>query len=571
MPAATAVTGSEPSDSAADAAQADAPKRRWLPWVALGLTLVPLLVSAVHLVVAVGNSYHPVGDTAATELITRDIGVHWVSLGPFSRDLWHHPGPALYYVLALPYRLLGSTTAAMNVAALVVNGAAVAGMAIIARRRAGQGAMLVTLLACALLMRSLGPDELQLPWNPYITVLPYGVLVFLTWSLACGDRWALPVAVGVATYLAQTHIGYVALALPLVALGTVWLVVAARTRPIALRAPVLTAVGVGVVMWLPPVVQQLTSEPGNLGLALKWFRYGGRNEEDPAGIAAGWNVVSSQYGLPPEWLLGSRGITGVAEPMSLADPLLPVLLVAVVLAAVALWRWRTPAAAELSVVWALASLVGIVATARTVGAVFEYRLGWTHLLGAIGGIIVAWAGWQAVVRWRPALEHRVLVPAGVAGLAVLAVVTSVTMVDADDSEASARLRELVPDVVEALPPGDGVVVVDGGMTIDGLTYGPGLLLQLERRGVDARLPQGDIALGTHRQHEGGAGRGYLLVVVGARIPSMEATPGATLVAYGGDLTLDELRDDAAAGVTVPDHAATAVFLMAPTSSGPGET
>ena len=66
--------------------------------LAVVLTVVPLIVSAVALLLGPGD-YVAIGDLAATELITRDVGRHAVELGPYSRDGWHHPGPALFYVL----------------------------------------------------------------------------------------------------------------------------------------------------------------------------------------------------------------------------------------------------------------------------------------------------------------------------------------------------------------------------------------------------------------------------------------------------------------------------------------
>jgi hypothetical protein len=131
-------------------------------------------------------------------------------------------------VLALPYRLLGASSIALPLGALAINGASVAGMAVVARRRGGIPLMLITLLGCALVMRSFGPEQLRLPWHAWVTVFPYGLLVFLTWAMACGDRRALPVAVLVGSFVAQTHVGYVALALPLVALGAAWLVASHR-------------------------------------------------------------------------------------------------------------------------------------------------------------------------------------------------------------------------------------------------------------------------------------------------------------------------------------------------------
>jgi hypothetical protein len=57
-------------------------------------------------------------------------------------------------------------------------------MAVVARRRGGVPLILITLVGCALVMRSSGPEQLRLPWHAWVTVLPYGLLVFLTWAMA---------------------------------------------------------------------------------------------------------------------------------------------------------------------------------------------------------------------------------------------------------------------------------------------------------------------------------------------------------------------------------------------------
>ena len=49
--------------------------------LALALTLIPLAVSAAALLLGHGN-YVAIGDLAATELITRDVGRYAVVLGP---------------------------------------------------------------------------------------------------------------------------------------------------------------------------------------------------------------------------------------------------------------------------------------------------------------------------------------------------------------------------------------------------------------------------------------------------------------------------------------------------------
>jgi hypothetical protein len=507
-----------------------------------------------------------------TELVTRDVGRYDVELGPFSRDGWHHPGPAMYVLLAVPYRLLGSTASALDVGALVINGASVVGMAVIARRRGGLAPAVLTLVGCALVMRSFGPDEVRLPWNPYVTLLPYALLVFLTWAMTCRDRWALPLAVGVASFLAQSHIGYVALAAPLLAFGAAWLVgsVLRQRREEGSTAslgplvrPVLVALAVGTVMWMPPLVEEITGDPGNLTRAWEWFRGGGTHAEPARGYLLGWRLVTSQYGVPPEWLFGERPLAGVAEPGYLYDPMAPVLLVLVAGALYLLWRSRPEGSGHLVAVWLAASVAGVVATARTVGPVYEYRVGWVRVLGMVAGIITAWAGWSALVAWRPALERRVLVPASLAVLAVLALGGSVTHVNAGRPQPreSAALAALVPGVVDGLPGGDGPVLVDGAMSFEANVLASGLLLQLERRGVDARLVAGDRSAGEHRMDDGPPRRAWLVVATGGEIPAVEAGPGSSLLAFDGDRSIEKLRADVAAGEEVPEGAAVAVILV----------
>lgn len=519
---------------------------------------------------------HPTSDLAGTELLTRDVGRRMVLLGPYSRDGWHHPGPLAAYVYAVPYRLLGSSAAAMGAAALLVNAAAVAGMAVVARRRGGPPLALLTLVVAAVLLRALGPDVLRVPWNPYVTVLPYGLLVFLAWALLARDRWALPPAVFTFSFVAQTHAGYVALGLPLLAVGAVGLVVGtlrsrpaegeerppstwrARARP--LLAPVAAAATVGAVVWAPPVYEELTRSPGNLTEVVRWFDSG----EPTRGWGVGWRLVSGQYGVVPEWLTGLRApavFTG--EPRVVDEPVLPVLVLLVAAAVAVLVRHRVAGGGALAAAWLVASVAGIAATARVIGPAYAYRTGWTLVLGAVGGLLVAWAAGREVMRRIPsgAVVRRAVAPVALVVLAVLAASTSLTFVRAGvpEAAAAARIGGVVPGVLAALPAGDGPVLVDGRSGWGGLIQAPGLVLELEREGVDARLA-GSTAVGAHRSYDGGALRARLVIAAGGSIPAAEAAADRTLVAYDGTLSLRALRARVAAGETVADDDALAVFL-----------
>ena len=118
---------------------------------------------------------------------------------------------------------MGGWSIALPVGAVAINAAAIAGMALVARRRGGRSLMLLTLLGSALLVRALGPEYLLNPWNPYVPALAFGLVVFLTWAMTCGETWALPVAAGVGSFCIQTHVGYVPLVVPLLVWGFGWL------------------------------------------------------------------------------------------------------------------------------------------------------------------------------------------------------------------------------------------------------------------------------------------------------------------------------------------------------------
>src|SRR5690606_27198625 len=181
-----------------------------------------------------------------------------------------------------------------------------------------------------------------------------------------------------------------------------------------------------------------------------------------------------------------------------------------------LWRRGMRPALRLAAVWLLASLLGVVAVARTVGPVYEYRIRWSSALGMVSGMVVALAGADAALRRRPGPPRRRGGPAAGA--------------------AEARLAGVLPDVVGALaglPADDRPVLVDGRTTFEPRAYARGLVLELERRGLDARLA-GDPVVGEHRADDGGPRRAHLLIETGERIERTAARDDTRLVGRDGD-------------------------------------
>ena len=86
------------------------------------------------------------------------------------------------------------------------------------------------LLLVAALMWSMGSELLIDIWQPHALLLPFCALVALTIAVACGDVMMLPVWVGVASLIVQTHVAYVYAVGALVVVVAVALALQLRAR-----------------------------------------------------------------------------------------------------------------------------------------------------------------------------------------------------------------------------------------------------------------------------------------------------------------------------------------------------
>jgi hypothetical protein len=521
--------------------------------VAIGVSVLPLVVSAIALAVKVGSDYAAGSDIGLTELRTLDVGRHPVLLGPYSRDGWNHPGPALFYALALPYRLAGSHSIGLAIGALLINALAITGIALVARRVAGLPCMLVTLVGCAVLMRSLGPVFLRNPWNPYIAILPFALLVYLTWAMTCGEAWALPVGAGIGSFCIQTHVGYAPLAAPLLAWGAAALVVRAvrarrergdehkRGYRALIRASVV-AVAVLVVMWLPAIIQQFLDSPGNLTEVVRYFK-------DPNGathsLAEGYRVVSGQFELTPQWLTGHLDVIPFSgEPYLLYSAPLPLLLMPLAVALLAFWRWRYAKAIRLGGVLLVALIVGLFSVTQIVGPAYAYRLQWTWFLGTLAFIMVLWAAWTLIERHTRAPDgQRVLLALTLSVLIVLSGINTVsaTRPGAPQDDMSSALNKLGPAIEAALPKARGDVLVQSTPAAYG--YQPGVVRYLEARGIQVRVDRSlEDSYGRHRVHQPDSPlRSAMTIAADEDFDERISSPNLRLVAYWGTRTREQRK------------------------------
>jgi hypothetical protein len=478
-------------------------RRNGLLAVTIVAIAIPFVVGVVWRLAAAHDPPFPSFDPALLELGVSAVGEHSVLVGPYSRFGWNHPGPLYLYWLAVPYRLFGSTYPALAVGAVFVNLAAAVGLVLVALRRGSTALATWTGVAVIVYLAAAGPVAFD-TWNPWVTILPFALALLLAWTFACGDLWAFPVLVAVATFLVQTHVAYVGPVTAVVAGALVVVAFDARrvrrdadewlARRRALTRTALVAGLVLVVLWIPPVVDQLLHDPGNLGQLFQFVREGQSDHSLGEGIEAVWRYL----GVLPASLvdgttIGSVGRGGVPAWSSALT------LVAVGAATVVAIRHRMRDQLVLVGFVALAAVMGVLAVSRIVGPSFEYLVHWMSALG-----LVAWIAVGSVV--TASVAHGALrAPPRVWGALsagfVVVVVVAVALLARDvmqaaqveDRDADRPPIEAMADRLERQlpPPGRAEVAMRVPQpTFFAWPWVAGVTLELQRRGHTVRVERG---------------------------------------------------------------------------------
>ena len=370
-----------------------------------------------------------------------------------------------------------------------------------------------------------------------MTLLPFLLLLFVAWSIARGDRWALPVGAGVGSFLVQTHVGYALVVTVVVIAAVVALVVSERGHDEERRWhfwwPTLAVTGaVLFVFWLPVVVQQLTQDPGNVSQLVDFFGNHGREQR----YEDAWHVLALQLGVWPDWLKGASApsLIGTVD-FSAALPV-PLGLFALLGATVLAWRRARPAfLLDCIVLAALAAT--FVAMTRIVGDVLTYLVQWTWALGTATWIAIAWsciATWQAREPEEALRSTRAQRIAGIGLYVVVIAFAAVVVVDSvaaaragtPHPEASAAMKKLGDAAFAALPGRDGVVEVRVRGHEGAYWASAGVADVLEHHGVDVRVgPELEFAYGSHRLVGTDPVRAVVLVADKGALASARALPG----------------------------------------------
>ncbi|HMJ78838.1 MAG TPA: hypothetical protein VK507_22835 [Iamia sp.] len=531
-----------------------------------GLVVLPVLVLVVALA---QRTWYPTGDQAQAELRMLSLPGDVPLVGAAGRIIaddgtqGNHPGPLMFWATWPLYRLLGGSSWAFEAATALVNGAGLVASVALVARRIGRGTTLWYGAVTLVLVGGYGLDVLSQPWNPWVALVPFTLLVLATWSVLDGARWPLVLGVAAASYALQGHVGYAPLVPPLVLMGAVALVVRERPRgradlgPALRRlAPLPVAVVVGLALWSGPIVDLVRHDPSNVDILLEHF---GDPDEEVIGVGNGVEAVLQASNPVGPWVAASTGVRG-----SILPGLVFVVAWAAVAVAVAVRRLDVTLT-RLNAVVGLALVVGTVAVSRVFGALFLYTFRWIVALVALEVFTLGW-GLVVLVRARRA-SSPVVVPSGlrVAALGAVAVLSVATAVRVSSQEIpyenSWRTEaELSRQTVAAVGDGTYLVRWEDPVYLGGLAFG--LVLGLEREGITAGVdPTYRAAVEPHRVMCPGDYDGVLTVVTGlGGIEAWRSQPRSREVAYADIRTPaeraagDRDREQLAAALAVADPA-----------------
>lgn len=537
---------------------------RWRAWqvglLAAVVVGLPLLIAAV---VLHSKRYFPVLDLAMTEFRVRDVGgVHTPLIGLPGRigkfpEQGSHPGPLSFWLLAPVYRLLGSSAWALLASSIVLNMAAVGTAVALGFRRGGwwlAGGVSVWLLVA---MHGYGISLLTQPWNPYLPLIAWTVVVLATWMVLEGDHRMLVVLVAAGTLCAQTHVPYLLLCLGLFALaagvtGYRWFR-GERDGRRPLLISLLASLAVGLVLWIGPIIDQLVHDPGNIRMLQQHFM---NPPEEAIGVAAGLKLLLRHLDLLPALRFGAGGFVAPDSPSMVSGAL----LLAVWLAAVAVaWRLRHRPLLWLHATLGAALVLEAMSMVRIFGKVWYYLTLWAWSISLAIAIVSAATFVVAVRRRRgddarrPLWRGVVVAGAVLSAYAMVSLTVDAAGADVPEPQLSAPLGELVAPTVAAIDDRDASYVVTWTDAAFFGSQGYGLVNELERAGLKVGVdPTFRVPVTPHRVIDRADAAAEIHLATGSYIDEWRADPDAVEVAYADTRTEAEVAEFAQLSQEVRD-------------------
>jgi hypothetical protein len=501
----------------------------------------PFVVSCVR---TIRHGWLPVADTAAISIRAWDVlGAHGPLVGQrTSLSGVYDLGPLEYWLLSLPVHLDPAHGSLWGAALCCILAASLAIEAAWSAFGPAGGALAsAVVLGCVAWFPTVA---LNPTWNPHVGIIWFLATFASACAVMCGRLWWWPVLVGSASVAMQCHLMFALASGGLVLICLATGLVTRKSRRGG-YAWLVTGVGVGMVCWMAPVIQQFTGSQGNMSRLISSQHFATK-----AGLGFGLRSLGAAVLPRTLWWRGLEGapsatIVRIIESHSVLSGVVALLFVTFPLAVA--WRVRSRRLAALAAVTILSALAlvatfaniprtGMATVAWLVSAAYPVGvLAWIAMASALG--LIGWRLLQArdlaatggasgptAVRGR----LRALVPLGWAAVFPLGLLVGVSLAQQADDWPAAFEWRLVPVVStaslrieRAIPPQQVRILVDGPNQLN--TYAVVL-------GVAARLD----AAGYRPEVSGFP----MLAAVG---PNYRFTPGAPLAVVSVEMSGSKTR------------------------------
>jgi hypothetical protein len=531
---------------------------RWIALAAFVLLAVPFVVALVR---AYRGGWVPSGDEANIATRALDVfskhppltGLPSTSFLYGAEVFTYHPGPIEFYLLAIPLRVLGMTTGPL-LTAVAINGAWVCIALWVFFRRLGFGAMLWASVLLQAVMWSAGTSILTDTLLSNMTMYSALATAVLAWAISDGDYRLLPLGAFVGSYGAQQHLATTLLVAVLVVYACVSLAVVLRRakrrdpeHAPAVRKWVYAGVGVGLLCWLPPIVDEIKGRPGNFTAIWDFARDNNR-------ATLGWGRAFRQmfHAITPPTVLGRTDTNGswFIGHVTLARGIVGVLML-VALALVVWWfRRERTSVARLGVITFVVLVAGLFTGSNVPESVemFRanlYRWTWTaaFLMIATLGIAIALLLRRVGAVRAPNVRVQRLAPVALLLVAALVAGCTASIRGADDTNREAKSwafeKRAAKAILARIHKDKRIQVTISGHAA--LTTGGHLIFRLVQAGVPVRLQPSDaIFLGRHRRI--GKNEHVPAIVVQSGGEDLPTPPGQLLARGEFDPTYTRLAD-----------------------------
>jgi hypothetical protein len=395
------------------------------PALAVGLTAAAVLALTVWATALRSGSTPPVfaeGDPAVIELYTWQASHGLWAYGPYSRFGWHHPGPLYFYLLAPFYIASGEHTLSLDAGAFAINLVALT-IAVWALLRFVRRPMaLAVLIALAAYLYEIA-RLLTSVWNPHVLLVPFAALL-VTGAIAMAGRLALlPIVIAVASFVAQTHAGLLPCAATIVACAAFGGILRARKERQEWRWLAASA-GLALVLWAPPLIEQVTSPTGGNFTAMAHFFGPSGPAEAGISLADAIAVWADALTAPAR----ANITVPYGNMIAITHPwFLPALaLIEVVLLSLAAWylrQRRRDTESALALLCAIVSVVAFVSVARIRGGLVDHLVGWVTLLGIVNVGVLLGVACTWIDERRPQLSTPFAIASSVVAVALVIIVS----------------------------------------------------------------------------------------------------------------------------------------------------